>query len=61
MFAGITLIGAYTGFVAFWFLKPIETQRDAEVAALRSEVERARNAEIALLRAEVTRLRAESP
>jgi len=59
MFSGVTLIGAYTGFVAFWFLKPLEAKRITELESMRAELDRYRLDEIASLRSEVDQLRAE--
>lgn len=59
MVSGVSLIGAYTGFVAFWFLKPLENQRNAEIEKLLAEVGRYRDAEISSMRAEIESLRAE--
>jgi len=56
MVAGVTLLGAYSGFVAYCFLKPLENQRTAEIEYLRAELDRRKDEEIALLRIEVQRL-----
>lgn len=59
MISGVSLIGAYTGFVAFWFLKPLENQRNAEIERLLAEVGRYRDLEMSSMRAEIESLRAE--
>jgi voltage-gated potassium channel len=59
MISGVGLLGAYSGFAAYWFLKPMAKQRDEEVESLRAEVARLRSEELAALRAEVHDLRAE--
>lgn len=58
MGAGVTLLGAYSGFVAYWFLRPLEKRREQEIAQLRAEVERSRDTEIRVLHEEIARLRA---
>ncbi len=59
MVAGVTLLGAYSGFVAFWFLKPLETERNAEIERLRSELDRRKDEEIVTLKNEIERLRSD--
>ena len=38
MTAGIGLFGAFSGFIASWFLRPGEEQQDDEIKLLRAEV-----------------------
>ena len=56
MVSGVTLLGAYSGFVAYWFLKPLENQRTTEIENLRAQLDRRKDEEIASLRKEVLRL-----
>ena len=44
MIAGVGLFGAFSGFVASWFLKPSANETSAETEELRAEVERLRAA-----------------
>ncbi len=57
MAAGIALMGAYSGFIAYWFLRPINSTRDAEMARLRAELDRLQQLEIERRRSEVSHLR----
>jgi voltage-gated potassium channel len=53
MLSGVGVIGAYTGYVASWFLQPAETGNKDEIAALRTEIETLRNTETSALLAEL--------
>jgi len=57
MVCGVGLIGIFTGFVAFWFMKPSEDKKDAVIAALTAEIALLRDAEVQELRREIQALR----
>jgi voltage-gated potassium channel len=59
MICGVGLIGVFTGFVAYWFMRPSEMKKDDLINSLHAEIERLRNMELQALRQEVHDLRAE--
>lgn len=57
MAAGVALMGAYSGFIAYLFLRPFEARRDEELTRVRLELDRRRDEELRGLQSEVLRLR----
>jgi len=59
MICGVGLIGIFTGFVAYWFMRPSETRKDELISAMSAEIAHLRDAELRALREEIQHLRAE--
>jgi voltage-gated potassium channel len=59
MVCGVGLIGIFTGFVAYWFMRPSEARKDELILAMSAEIAHLRDAELRSLREEIAHLRAE--
>jgi voltage-gated potassium channel len=59
MVCGVGLIGIFTGFIAYWFMRPSETRKDDLISAMSAEIAHLRDAEVRALREEIQHLRAE--
>lgn len=59
MICGVGLIGVFTGFVAYWFMRPTEARKDELILAMSAEIAHLRDAELRSLREEIQYLRAE--
>ena len=59
MICGVGLIGIFTGFVAFWFMKPANANKYDQTEKLNAEIAQLHEAEIRTLRQQVQDLRAE--
>lgn len=59
MICGVGLIGIFTGFVAFWFMRPSDARKDDLIEALNAEIAQLRDAEVKALRKEIHELRTE--
>jgi len=59
MISGVSLISAYTAYIAALFLRPLEEKRNDEVERLRVEVEALRSAQLEAFRSELEQVRAE--
>lgn len=59
IFCGVALIGVFTAYVTFWFMKPGSASNDDEIGNLRAQLSEFREAEMRALREEIQTLRLE--
>jgi voltage-gated potassium channel len=59
MVCGVGLIGVFTGFVAYWFMRPSEARKDDLILAMSAQIAQLQHAELQSLREEIQQLRKE--
>lgn len=59
IFCGVALIGVFTAYITFWFMKPSSAANDDEIESLKTQLAEYRAAELQALREEIQVLRLE--
>ena len=59
MVCGVGLIGVFTGFVAYWFMRPSEARKDELILAMSAQIVQLHDVELQSLREEIQQLRKE--